>query len=869
MASGCQRVVVMGMISEKELYIYECENNSKERLCRSRGGESCALDGALIVLQPIADALHIIHSPINCCAISYDGRGAVSDRGVFNHMGFTTDMKELNIVYGSEERLKKYIIELDGKYNPKGIFVYLSCISGLIGEDIESVCKETSGIIGKLVVPVLSPGFVGPKNLGNRIAGEALLKYVIGTAEPAFTTDCDINLIGEYNIAGDIYEIEKILKDCGLRVLSRITGNSSFEEIRYAHRARLNVMICSRALINIALSLKKNYQIDFIEASFYGPAEIKRSLIEIALKLKNILILRKVEDYIKSLDERIEKGLKEYQVLKGKKALLYSGGIKGWSLISTLKDMGIKISAVITKKMSYDDEEKAKQLLDKDAELLEKSDASTVKKYFTEKRADILIAGGRNKYLAIKENIPFVDVNQERHKAYAGIDGFFNLCEDIKNAYLFYYPKLKKRLKSPAIIQKEFIENPIKLPQSFGAIIALQGFKNILPVIHSAQGCNFLSKVMLIKHFREPISVNTSNLFTEEIVMGGEEKLIESIEKSIKNKMPSLIAVLSASLSEIRGSNLDLVLKAYRADIPKAIIKVPDYEGGLEDGYAKAIIAVLEPLLNKNLSKQQKDRYLINVIGGSHLTPMDFNEIKEIFYSFGLEINLIPDLSALDGSAAFSGSVTGEGFDLKKINKIARAGFSIVFGKSLESVAMFIKEKTGTDYKVFETSLGLKATDSLIKFLKNLGAVAITKRTFIKRERKILEDLIKDAQFYLFGKRVSVALESDCSVNICSFLTELGMKVTRAVIPDKSPTANSIRCQNIIVGGLEELDSMADLWIASSRARHSAERQRIPLIYFGYPSYSDFGTNLRQTIGYKAAIRFLTDLVNTVKGEII
>jgi nitrogenase molybdenum-cofactor synthesis protein NifE len=34
------------------------------------------------------------------------------------------------------------------------------------------------------VVPVTSPGFVGSKNLGNRIGGEALLEYVIGTANP-------------------------------------------------------------------------------------------------------------------------------------------------------------------------------------------------------------------------------------------------------------------------------------------------------------------------------------------------------------------------------------------------------------------------------------------------------------------------------------------------------------------------------------------------------------------------------------------------------------------------------------------------------------------------------------------------------------
>ena len=202
-------------------------------------------------------------------------------------MGFTTDMNEMDIIYGSSQKLYDAIFHAYNAVSPKAIFVYATCVSGLIGEDIESVCRSAEKKLGIPVIPVNAPGFVGPKNLGNRIAGEVLLDYVIGTGEPSFTTDRDINLIGEYNIAGDLWLIEPVLRESGLRVLSRITGDATFEEIRYAHRAKLNVVVCSRALINIAKEMEKRYGIPYIEVSFFGKTEMSKALREIHSKLND------------------------------------------------------------------------------------------------------------------------------------------------------------------------------------------------------------------------------------------------------------------------------------------------------------------------------------------------------------------------------------------------------------------------------------------------------------------------------------------------------------------------------------------------------------------------------------------------------
>jgi nitrogenase molybdenum-cofactor synthesis protein NifE len=142
----------------------------------------------MIVLQPIADTAHLVHGPIACCGNTWEGRGTLSSRGDLHTMGFTTDMGEIDIVYGSEEKLLDAIRRTFGAVRPKAIFVYATCVSGMTGEDIDAVCKQAEDELDIRVIPVNAPGFVGPKNLGNRIAGEVLLEHVIGTGETPVMT---------------------------------------------------------------------------------------------------------------------------------------------------------------------------------------------------------------------------------------------------------------------------------------------------------------------------------------------------------------------------------------------------------------------------------------------------------------------------------------------------------------------------------------------------------------------------------------------------------------------------------------------------------------------------------------------------------
>ncbi|MBD1843941.1 nitrogenase iron-molybdenum cofactor biosynthesis protein NifE [Cyanobacteria bacterium FACHB-63] len=412
----------------------------------AQGG--CAFDGAMIALVPIADVAHLVHGPIACAGNSWGSRGSLSSGETLYKMGFTTDINENDVIFGGEKRLYKAIAEVQQRYQPAAVFVYSTCVTALIGDDLDAVCQKASEKVGIPVVPVNSPGFVGSKNLGNRIGGEALLEYVVGTGEPEYTTPYDINLIGEYNIAGEMWGVLPLFEKLGIRVLSKITGDARYKEITYAHRAKLNVMICSKALINMGRKMEERYGIPYIEESFYGIDDMNRCLRNIAATIGDANLKARVEQLILDETAKLDEALVPYRKrLKGKRVVLYTGGVKSWSIISAAKDLGMEVVATSTKKSTEEDKGKIKELLGQDGIMLEKGNAQELLRVIAQTKADMLIAGGRNQYTALKARIPFLDINQERHHPYAGYVGMIEMARELDEAL---YSPVWQQVRKPA-----------------------------------------------------------------------------------------------------------------------------------------------------------------------------------------------------------------------------------------------------------------------------------------------------------------------------------------------------------------------------------------------------------------------------------
>ncbi len=397
----------------------------------------CAFDGAQISLFPYADAVHLVHGPQTCLGASWETRETLSSYEGRDHtvMGFTTGITTNDVIFGGDKRLADSIDYIMEHYKPEAIFVYSTCVTAMVGDDIDMTCSLGSEKHGVPVVPVHAPGFVGGKNLGSRIAGEAVLEHLIGTKEPEYTTPYDINLIGDYNVTGDMWQYLPIFEKIGIRVLSSMSGDGRVGDIRGAHRAKLNVIVCAKSLVTLCRKMQERYDIPWISVSFYGKRDTTFAIREIVTALGDTELIAKAEKIIAEEEAKLEAKLLPYkQLFAGKKAVLNTGGNKAWSIASGLQDLGIEVVATSIRKSTEDDIAKARDYLGPEGVLM-KAPASEQSKVIDERGAHILLAGGRSLYTAIKKKISFIDVNQEKKTSYGGYNGLLNLAEDLKYAF--------------------------------------------------------------------------------------------------------------------------------------------------------------------------------------------------------------------------------------------------------------------------------------------------------------------------------------------------------------------------------------------------------------------------------------------------
>lgn len=426
-----------------------CPHNSgpKSGCARAKPGATqggCFFDGARNALLPIADAAHLVHGPISCAGSSWDSRGSLSSGPTLFRQGFTTDLSDIDIVMGKgEKRLYFAIGQIAEQHHPAAVFVYTTCIPALHGDDVVAVAKAASKRWQIPVITVDCAGFYGSKNLGNRMAGEVLLRQVIGTREPEPASwkpenvrqIHDIGIIGEWNVGGEFWQLSPLLDELGLRVLATISGDSRFAQIQTLHRAEANLLICSKAMVNVARALEEQYRIPYAEGSYYGMANTSAVLRGIAGLLADSELQTRTEALIQREETRLLQDISLLrQRLQGKKVLIFSGGFKSWSLVGAMQELGLSVVATGTEKSTQEDQARIQTLMGGDAITIADNDQQGLINAFHHYGADILIAGDRYIYPSLKSTIPFLDVDHIRHIAYAGYDGMRELARQLDRA---------------------------------------------------------------------------------------------------------------------------------------------------------------------------------------------------------------------------------------------------------------------------------------------------------------------------------------------------------------------------------------------------------------------------------------------------
>ena len=405
-----------------------CESDS---LSGSVSQRACVYCGARVVLNPITDAFHIVHGPIGCASYTWDIRGSLSSGSELYRNSFSTDLSEKDIVFGGEKKLAAAIDEVVEKHHPKVIFIYATCIVGVIGDDIEAVCRLAERKYGVRVIPVKSPGFSGNKSHGYKMACNAILSLLephrgIPKAE-------GVNILGDFNLAGEMWLIKNYLREIGIPVVSTITGDASHDNLIKAPSARLNIVQCAGSMTYLAKKMEQEMGIPFVKISFFGVEDTTQSLIRIAEAIGNDENIRRAKSFTQVQTEKLKSFSERYKGnLEGKKAAIYvGGGFKAISLIRQFNEMGIETVIVGTQTGKAEDYELIASLVGENTVILDDTNPAELEAFIKEKGADILVGGVKERPLAYKLGIAFCDHNHERKHALAGYEGVINFTREI------------------------------------------------------------------------------------------------------------------------------------------------------------------------------------------------------------------------------------------------------------------------------------------------------------------------------------------------------------------------------------------------------------------------------------------------------
>lgn len=393
---------------------------------------ACVYCGARVVLNPITDAYHIVHGPIGCASYTWDIRGSLSSGEEVYRNSFSTDLGEMDVIFGGEKKLAAAIDEIVERHKAKFIFIYATCIVGVIGDDIEAVCRAAERKHNIRVIPVKSPGFAGHKSMGYKAACNALIE-LMGKEKKSSKRVNAINYLGDFNLAGEAWIITNYLKEMGIEVGAKITGDGNCKEIMEAKRSSLNIVQCAGSMTYLAKRMEELYDIPYLKVSFFGVEDTKLSLLKIADFIGDKAMEKKVRDFVDREEKKIKKELEYYKErLRGKRAAIYvGGGFKAISLIKQFNELGMETVMVGTQTGKKEDYDIIRSISNEGTVILDDANPAELEKFMLEKGADILVGGVKERPLAYKLGVAFCDHNHERKEALCGFIGAVNFAKEI------------------------------------------------------------------------------------------------------------------------------------------------------------------------------------------------------------------------------------------------------------------------------------------------------------------------------------------------------------------------------------------------------------------------------------------------------
>ncbi len=419
---------------------------------------------------------------------------------------------------------------------------------------------------------------------------------------------------------------------------------------------------------------------------------------------------------------------------------------------------------------------------------------------------------------------------------------------------------------------KALSSSPLKISAPLGASLAFMGMKGCLPMFHGSQGCTAFALVMMVRHFREAIPLQTTAMNEISTILGGMDQVEQGLLNIAKRAKPEIIGLISTALTETRGEDMAGDVRQIRArnkelhDIAVVDVNAPDFSGSLETGWGKAVTAIIRQLTVAPGNQAKLNR--VNLLPGCHLTPGDVEALKDIIADFGMEALVLPDLSdSLDGHVpdAYTPTTLG-GTSVAQLREMGRSRLTIAIGEHMRIAAKTLEERTGVPFVLLDRVTGLEAVDRLMVSLSTVAGVPVPARQ--RRARSQLVDAMLDGHFYFGGRSIAIAGEPALVWTMGKLATDMGATIAAAVTTQAQPGLAELRTERVIIGDFEDMEDQileaggCDLIIANSNARQVSTRHGIPLFRAGFPVFDRLGAAHLVCAGYRGTRDLITQLGN-------
>ncbi|PPQ35354.1 nitrogenase iron-molybdenum cofactor biosynthesis protein NifN [Rhodopila globiformis] len=425
---------------------------------------------------------------------------------------------------------------------------------------------------------------------------------------------------------------------------------------------------------------------------------------------------------------------------------------------------------------------------------------------------------------------------------------------------------------------KALAVNPLKTSQPIGASLAFLGLARSMPLEHGARGCTSFNKLFFMRHFHEPIALQTTAMDHVIAVMGADANVVEALATICAKDRPSVIGLITTGLSEMQGADIQRTVAMFRSQYPAHddVIVIPvattDTIGCLESGFARAVEAIITALVPETPGVR-RDRKRVNVLASAMLTPGDIEAVKTLIGAFGLSAIMLPDIAdSLDGHLIEQGfsTLTYGGTPPASIPDMSRSAATLVIGPSLNKAADLLRNRTGVpDYR-FASLIGLEACDAFCRPLSEIAGCPVPPG--IRRQRDQLQDAMVDCQFQLGGARVAIAADADLLSALTGFFNDMGSGIVAAVATARASHLADLPLASVVIGDLEDLEILAregraDMIVTNSHGVEIARRQGTALLRAGFPIYDCYGAHARAWVGYAGTRQLLFETANLLAAH--